>query len=253
MINPQTGTLQGARDVVECRDMARARIILIEDEQDIAALVGRRLEREGYEVAIVHDGQEGLQLVQRHPPDLLLLDLMLPGLDGLEIARRLKGSPVTAEIPIIMLTARSEEDDIIVGLGLGADDYMTKPFSMAVLTARIEAVMRRTQGVTEEDANLLRAGPVAVDPTRYVVSVDDVPIELTLTEFRLLEAIIKARGRVLTRDQLIDRAIGPDVVVTDRTIDVHITALRRKLGDVRWLVETVRGIGYRMADEPDET
>jgi DNA-binding response OmpR family regulator len=246
------GPLQAGRGVVELRAMAKTRIMLVEDEQDIATLVARRLRREGYEVTTADDGAEGLKCIQRDRPDLLLLDLMLPGIDGLEITRQLKGSPATAGIPIIMLTARSEEEDIVVGLGLGADDYITKPFSASVLVARIDAVMRRANSATDDEATDLRAGPVVIDSARYVATVDDEPIELTLTEFRLLEAIIKARGRVLTRDQLIDHAIGPDVIVTDRTIDVHITALRRKLGQARWLVETVRGIGYRLAEQADE-
>jgi DNA-binding response OmpR family regulator len=232
--------------------MALTRIMLIEDEQDIADLVARRLRREGYDVEIAHDGREGLARVQAAPPDLLLLDLMLPSVDGTAIARQLKSDVSTRNIPIIMLTARSEENDIVVGLGLGADDYITKPFSMAVLMARIEAVLRRVGGPAEDNSPTCRAGAVELDESRYVVAVAGEPVELTLTEFRILQAIIRARGRVLSRDQLIDRAIGEDVIVTDRTIDVHVTALRRKLGEARSLVETVRGVGYRLADESDE-
>jgi DNA-binding response OmpR family regulator len=176
---------------------------------------------------------------------------MLPELSGMEVLKAVREDPRTADIPVIMLTAKSAESDIVVGLHMGADDYVTKPFSMSVLKARIAAVLRRREGGSA-DTSLLSAGPVLVNLHTHQVLVNGDAVSLTLTEFRLLAAIISSRGRVLTRDQLIDRAIGADAVVMDRTIDVHLTALRRKLGSARKIIQTVRGVGYRLASESDE-
>jgi DNA-binding response OmpR family regulator len=179
---------------------------------------------------------------------------MLPGIDGTEVARRLKADTRTTHIPIIMLTAKGEETDVVVGLTLGADDYVTKPFSMKVLLARVGSVLRRAEtgpGAPGE-GGLLRAGPLSIDTLKHEVIVNDEVIKLTLTEFKLLSALLTARGRVLTRDQLMDKAMGTDVFVTDRAIDVHITAIRKKLGDANWLVNTVRGVGYRLRESPDD-
>src|SRR5688500_16444639 len=185
---------------------------------------------------------------------------MRPGLDGTGVARRRKGDARTQNIPIVMLTAKAEETDVIVGLTLGADDYVTKPFSMKILLARMASVLRRAEqtaaapaaGPGGEGGGILRAGPLAVDPAKHEVTVDGEPVKLTLTEFRLLTALVTARGRVLTRDQLMDKAMGADVFVTDRAIDVHVTAIRKKLGDAHWLVHTVRGVGYRLQETPEE-
>ena len=219
----------------------------------MAELVAMRLKREHYDVEVAHDGMEGLTKIRSSPPDLVLLDLMLPGVPGTEVATELRKDPSTAGVPIIMMTAKSEESDIVVGLHIGADDYVTKPFSMSVLLARIAAVLRRAERRETEGRDVLIAGPIRIDRNRHRVAVDGAPIALTLTEFRLLATIVAGRGRVLTRDQLIDKALGQDAVVTDRTIDVHITSLRRKLGKARDYVETVRGVGYRMASKEDET
>lgn len=235
--------------------MSKKRIIIVEDEKDIADLVAMRLKREGYDVEAAHDGLEGLRRIQSSPPDLVLLDLMLPKMSGMEITAELRKDSGTADVPIIMLTAKSEESDIVVGLHVGADDYVTKPFSMSVLLARIAALLRRVETKDREDKqseNLLHAGPITIDEQRHRVNVDGKPIPLTLTEFRLLVAVVTGKGRVLTRNQLIDKGMGIEAVVTDRTIDVHVTSLRRKLGKARKYIETVRGVGYRLASVDNE-
>jgi two-component system phosphate regulon response regulator PhoB len=232
--------------------MARKRIVIIEDEPDMAELVAMRLKREHYEPEVACDGIEGLDRVRCDPPDLVLLDIMLPGISGIEVLRELRSDPRTASVPVVMLTARTEDVDVVVGLELGADDYVTKPFSMSVLLARISAVLRRSDGLPAAKG-VLTAGPIRIDQERHQVEVDGRTVTLTPTEFRLLVAIVAARGRVLSRDQLINQVLGMDAVVTDRTIDVHLAGLRKKLGDAKRLIETVRGVGYRLAIEEDET
>jgi two-component system phosphate regulon response regulator PhoB len=235
--------------------MSKKRILVVEDERDMADLVAMRLKREGYLVDVAHDGEEGLQKVQSQPPDLALVDIMLPRLSGTDLVTEIRQDPRTAAVPIILMTAKGEEADIVVGLRLGADDYVTKPFSMSVLVARVAAVLRRAAAQAQGAKGAVRVGPVTIDTERHVVEVDGAPVTLTLTEFRLLTALVAARGRVLTRNQLIDQAMGINAIVTDRTIDVHMTALRRKLGEARSLIQTVRGIGYRISieeAEPDE-
>jgi len=233
--------------------MAKKKIVLVEDERDMAELVAMRLKREHYDVDVSHDGSEGLRKITGNHPDLVVLDIMLPGMSGTDVLKHLRNDPRTATIPVIMLTAKSEESDMVVGLHLGADDYVTKPFSMSVLMARIEAVLRRSESGLGPQKGNLTAGPVSINIDTHQVSVDGENVSLTLTEFKLLVAILSARGRILTRNQLIDHAMGVDAVVTDRTIDVHLTALRRKLGKARKLIQTVRGVGYRLATEDDET
>ncbi|HMB94613.1 MAG TPA: response regulator transcription factor, partial [Tepidisphaeraceae bacterium] len=187
-------------------------------------------------------------------PDLVILDLMLPGTDGTEVARRLKSDSRTAQIPIVMLTAKSEETDVVVGLTLGAADYVTKPFSMKILMARLNTILRRAESQQPtEDLGLLKAGPFTIDTSKHEVTVNGELAKLTLTEFKLLSALVNARGRVLSRDQLMDKAMGTDVFVTDRAIDVHVTAIRKKLGEASWLIHTVRGVGYRLQETPGET
>lgn len=231
------------------------RILVVDDEKDLVDLITYNLQRNGYDVLAAHDGNEALDLAQREQPDLIILDLMLPGIDGTEVARRLKADSRTAQIPIIMLTAKSEETDVVVGLTLGADDYVTKPFSVKILLARLTTVLRRRADAQQggEETGLLRAGPLLIDTSKHEVAVSGETVKLTLTEFKLLSALVSARGRVLTRDQLMDKAMGTDVFVTDRAIDVHITAIRKKLGEASWLIYTVRGVGYRLQETPDET
>ena len=228
--------------------MSGKRILVVEDERDMAELVAMRLKREHYEVSVAHDGVEGLDKVRATKPDLIVLDVMLPRLSGIDLLRQLRDDPATSNIAVVMLTARGEEGDIVAGLQIGADDYVTKPFKMAELVARIAAVLRRAEPPAAKGKGTLTIGPIEINQETYSVSNNGKNIQLTLTEFRLLVAIVAGRGRVLSRDQLIDRAIGQDAVVTDRTIDVHLAALRRKLGKARNYIETVRGVGYRLAE-----
>ena len=229
--------------------MSKKRILIVEDEADMAELVAARLRREGYIVEMAADGVEGLKRIRANPPDLALVDIMMPRLSGTDLVTELRQDPRTVAVPIILMTAKGEESDIVVGLRLGADDYVTKPFSMSVLVARVAAVLRRRAAGLDGSEHPIAIGPITIDPSRYIVEGDGEPVALTLTEFRLLTALVAARGRVLSRNQLIDQAMGLNTVVTDRTIDVHLTALRRKLGEARTFLQTVRGIGYRMATE----
>jgi two-component system alkaline phosphatase synthesis response regulator PhoP len=230
-------------------------ILVVDDEKDLLELISYNLQRNGYEVLTAANGAVALEMAQRQVPDMVLLDLMLPGLDGTEVARRMKADPRTANIPIIMLTAKAEETDVVVGLTIGADDYVTKPFSPKVLLARMNTVLRRTESTASSagsgEAGLLKAGSLVIDTNKHDVTVDGEPVKLTLTEFKLLTALVTARGRVLTRDQLMDKAMGTDVFVTDRAIDVHVTAIRKKLGTANWMIHTVRGVGYRLQESPD--
>jgi two-component system phosphate regulon response regulator PhoB len=233
----------------------RKRILVVEDEKDLNDLIKLNLERNGYQAFTASDGNTALEIAAREIPDLILLDLMMPGIDGTEVARRLKADPATANIPIVMLTAKSEETDVVVGLTIGADDYVTKPFSMKILLARLSTVLRRKDPATGagsfDSSALLKAGPLTIDPSKHEVTVNGTQVKLTLTEFKLLGALVTARGRVLSRDQLMDKAMGVDISVTDRAIDVHVTAIRKKLGEASYLIHTVRGVGYRLADSAE--
>src|SRR3954469_2990286 len=229
----------------------RKRILVVDDERDLCELIGMNLQRNGYEVLAAHDGPTGLDMARKQKPDMMILDVMMPGLSGRDVTMALRSDPDTASIPILMLTAKTEETDIIVGLSMGADDYVTKPFSMKVLMARVSAVLRRKASI-EPASGILAAGPVVVDQAKHEVTVSGRPVNLTPTEFKLLSAILSARGRVLSRDQLMDRAMGADVFVTDRAIDVHITAVRKKLGEFAWMIHTVRGVGYRLLERKEE-
>jgi two-component system, OmpR family, alkaline phosphatase synthesis response regulator PhoP len=228
--------------------MARTRILVVDDEPDILELVQYNLSKAQYEVVGVESGEEALVQVRTTPPDLIVLDLMLPGVDGLEVCRALKRDTRTAAVPIVMLTARGEEADIVAGLELGADDYLTKPFSPRVLLARIRAVLRRlhTESVAE-DAVITHHGLV-LHPGRHEVLVEGQPVPLTLTEFRVLHLLARHPGWVFTRNQIIAAAQGADVSVTERAVDVHIVSLRRKLGTIGEAIETIRGVGYRLQE-----
>jgi two-component system, OmpR family, alkaline phosphatase synthesis response regulator PhoP len=232
--------------------MSRKRVLIVEDERDMAELLAMQLQREGYLVEVADDGQEALARIRPAPPDLIVLDLMLPGMSGLDLAKEIRSSPRTAGALILMLTARAEDVDVVVGLRMGADDYVTKPFSMPVLLARVATLLRRDSQRTDAAKSLLKAGPVVIDQERHTVEVDGKPVLLTLTEFRLLTSLAAARGRVVTRNLLIDQAVGADAIINDRTIDVHLAALRRKLGKARDVIETVRGLGYRLSDKQGE-
>ena len=237
------------------RAQTRRRILIVDDERDIVDLVRYNLNKNGYEALVATDGAQALEIARKEMPDLIVLDLMLPGLHGTEVARKLKADSRTAGIPIVMLTAKGEETDVVVGLTLGADDYVTKPFSIKILLARLATVLRRTDAgaAIVEGGAPLTAGPLSIDTAKHEVAVSGETIKLTLTEFKLLSALVGARGRVLTRDQLMDKAMGADAFVTDRAIDVHVTAIRKKLGKASWLVHTVRGVGYRLRESAEET
>jgi len=229
--------------------MVQKRILLIEDEKDIAELIRHHLAREGYAVSRAATGEEGLRLARADPPSLILLDLMLPGVDGLEVCRALKRQRGTDAIPIVMLTAKSEESDIVAGLELGADDYITKPFSPPVLVARLRAVLRRRSRPAPAETEPIEFRGLSIHPGRHEVRVNGKPVELTATEFRLLRLLAGRPGWVFTRSQIVDAVRGEDYPVTERSVDVHIVGLRKKLGRAGEWIETVRGVGYRFQEE----
>ncbi len=230
--------------------MERKTVLIIDDEKDLLELVGYNLEKEGFVVREAADGESGLTAAVRELPDVIILDLMLPGIDGLEVCRSLRSNERTARIPLIMLTAKSAETDRVLGLELGADDYITKPFSPRELTARIKAVLRRAS-LPQSPPEVIQRRKLTVDLSRREVTCGKTAILLTATEFRLLQFFALHPGRVYTRDQLIDNALGKEISVLDRTIDVHITGLRKKLGSCGKYIETVRGFGYRFKEEDD--
>jgi two-component system phosphate regulon response regulator PhoB len=228
----------------------REKIVVIEDEADILEVIEYNLAREGYRILTSRDGEEGLALAKREAPSLVLLDLMLPSLDGIEVCRLLKSDPVTSAIPVIMVTAKGEESDAVLGLGLGADDYVKKPFSPKELVARVKAVLRRGPVRDERrPRERIERGGLVIDATRHEVSVDGEVAVLTATGFRLIHFLASHPGRVFTRDELLSRVIGDGSVVIDRNIDVHVVAIRKKLGRYRDLIETIRGVGYRFREE----
>lgn len=230
--------------------MARTRILIIEDERDLTDVLSYNLQREGYEPLVAHDGLEGLRKAQTLLPDLIILDLMLPGMAGHDICRELRAGERTREIPIIILSAKSEETDQVVGFSLGADDYVTKPPSVKVLLQRIKALQRRLEG-GKEPIDVVEYLDVKIDRVRHRAYVKGRELDLTPTEFRLLECLLRQPGRAFTRHQLMDAAIGEGAIVLERTIDVHIKTLRRKLGDID-LIETVRGVGYRFRERHED-
>jgi two-component system phosphate regulon response regulator PhoB len=220
-------------------------VLVVEDEPDIRGLIVHHLERDGFRCRTAASGGEALARVRSAPPDLVVLDLMLPGMDGLEVCRRLRGDPATAALPIIMLTAKADEIDRVVGLEMGADDYLAKPFSTKELVARVRAVLRRAR--PGETARALTVGGVSLDPSRHVVTVGGRPVELTPKEFDLLHALLAAAGRVLSREHLLNRVWGYARAdeIESRTVDVHIRRLRAKLGAEERRIATIKGVGYR--------
>jgi two-component system phosphate regulon response regulator PhoB len=224
----------------------RTRVLIIEDERSLTDILTYNLQREGYDPIVAHDGQEGLRKAQTLLPDLIVLDLMLPSLGGLEICRELRAGERTRHIPILILTAKAEETDQVVGFSMGADDYVTKPFSVKVLLQRIKALQRRAEGGGEA-TDVIEYLDVRIDRVRHRAYVEGRELDLTPTEFRLLECMLRQPGRAFTRPQLMDAAIGEGAIVLERTIDVHIKTLRRKLGTGD-LIETVRGVGYRFRE-----
>src|SRR5579885_243409 len=224
----------------------RTRVLVIEDERALTEVLSYNLQREGYETIVAHDGQEGLRKAQTLLPDLILLDIMLPRLSGFDVCRELRSGERTRDIPIIIISAKAEETDQIVGFSLGADDYVTKPFHVKVLLQRIKALQRRLEGVADQVDVVEHLG-VSIDRVRHRAYAEGRELELTPTEFRLLECLLRQPGRAFTRHQLMDAAIGEGAIVLERTIDVHVKTLRRKLGTTD-LIETVRGHGYRFRE-----
>jgi two-component system, OmpR family, phosphate regulon response regulator PhoB len=229
-----------------------AYVLVVEDEPDIAALVAYHLARDSYRVRTAGDGMEAIRLVERERPDLVILDLMLPSVSGLDVLRELRSRPELEALPVILLTARKEEQDRIEGLQLGADDYVPKPFSPQELVLRVGAVLRRVrqQPVTEGGGRFLRVGPVSMDTGAAIARVDGQPLDLTPIEYRLLATLMERRGRVQSRRQLLQSVWDTTADITTRTVDMHVQRLRRKLGPAAAWVETVRGFGYRFRGDP---
>ncbi len=228
--------------------VSKPRVLVIEDEPDILEVITYNLEREGYKVIACRNGEQGLSRIRTDNPDLCVLDLMLPGMDGVEVCRQVKSDPVTRAIPVIMVTAKGEESDIVLGLGIGADDYITKPFSPRELVARVKVVLRRGPLRDESAGDRIVRGGLTIDLGRHEARVDDELVNLTPTEMRLLHFLASHPGRVFPRAHLLSRVIGENAVVTDRNIDVHVRALRQKLGAQANCIETVRGVGYRFGE-----
>ena len=233
--------------------MVRQSVLVVEDEEDIRELVSYNLLKEGYQVAGVASGEDALAAVESKTPDLILLDIMLPGLDGLRVCRKLKENPKFESIPIVMLTTKGEEPDIVAGLNMGADDYITKPFSPRVLLARVQAVLRRAEADhdvsrEEQESEIVEIRDLMIHPGRHEVFVCHKPVELTATEFKLLYLLARRPGWVFTRQQILDGVHGDNYAITDRAVDVQIVGQRRKLSSVGSYIETVRGVGYRFKE-----
>jgi two-component system alkaline phosphatase synthesis response regulator PhoP len=227
-------------------------ILVIEDDKDILELIRYNLQKEHYQVTIADNGEEALEIIQKDPPNLILLDLMLPGIDGLEICRILKADSSLAMIPIIMVSAKGEETDIVLGLELGAEDYIVKPFSPRVLIARIRTVLRRKSKPPTDISQPIRINELTIHPGKREVLLSNKPLDLTFTEFELLYHLASRPGWVFTRYQIVNAVKGDDYPVTDRSVDVQIAGLRKKLGDYGDMIETIRGIGYRFSDKEIE-
>ncbi|MCK4294675.1 MAG: response regulator [Planctomycetes bacterium] len=226
--------------------MAKRKILIVEDDRDITEMVEYNLKEEGFETISAPNGRTGVELAGKHRPDLIILDIMLPVMDGFEVCRTLKSDPSTANIPIIILSAKSQETDKVLGLELGADDYVTKPFSPRELIARTRAILRR--GRERRLTTRTQRGDIVIDGTKHKVTVRREEVSLTFTEFKLLEFLAQRPGVVLSRDKILDAVIGENAIVCDRTVDAHIKSLRRKLGPARGYIETIRGAGYRFRE-----
>ncbi len=231
--------------------MARESVLVVDDEEDILELIEYNLEKEGYTVKTVKTGEECLSIVEKLSPEIVILDLMLPGLDGLEVCKRLKQSEPTRTVPVLMLTAKSEDSDIVSGLELGADDYITKPFSPKVLIARVRAVLRRAseQASEKPKETKIRVHDIVIDVSRHEVACSGEMVALSATEFGILEFLARNPGWVFSRNKIIDTVKGKDYPVTERSVDVQILGLRKKLGDQGKYIQTVRGVGYRLQAE----
>ena len=226
--------------------MART-ILVIDDEPELVKLLDYNLSKAGYLVLSARDGESGLAAARKHAPDAIILDVMMPGLDGWEVCKRLRQDPSTSALPVLMLTAKADEGDRVLGLELGADDYVGKPFGVRELLARVKALLRRSE-VASSSPEVLKTGKIVIDSSRRTVTASGKPVALTATEFNLLKALAEREGRVISREDLLSLARGDEVAVMDRTVDVHVAALRKKLGKVGEMIETVRGVGYRLKE-----
>lgn len=229
--------------------MSKRQILVVDDEEDILELVRFNLSKEGYQVICAATGEKAVEIARSEFPDLIVLDLMLPGIDGLEVAKFLKNDPETQDIPIVMLTAKGEESDVVTGLELGADDYVAKPFSPKILAARVRAVLRRKAAAPPDGSEVVKIHNLVIHPGRREVRVDGKPVDLTFTEFGVLSYLVRRPGWVFTRSQIVDAVRGTDYFVTDRSVDVQIVGLRKKLGFTGKYIETVRSVGYRFKGE----
>lgn len=225
-----------------------SKVLIIEDDRALVEVLAYNLRQAGYDVEAAYDGMDGLTQTRLKSPDIVVLDLMLPVMDGIEVCRRLRSDPHTSETLVLMLTAKTEEADQLVGFSVGADDYVTKPYSTRLLLERIRALERRRRSGAVSDADIVSLSGVTVDRRRHQASVAGRVLNLTRSEFRLLETLVRQPGRAFNRTELINAALGEDTIVLERTIDVHIRAIRRKLGEAADVVETVRGVGYRFRD-----
>jgi two-component system phosphate regulon response regulator PhoB len=231
--------------------MKKARILVVDDEPDLVELVAHHLRKEHYEVTTAGDGETALAEARRRVPDLVVLDLMLPGMDGLEVCRKLRADARTQHVPIVMLTAKGEESDAVIGLAQGADDYVRKPFGIKELVARIATRLRGTQDSDpQEMQKVSRFGDLVIDPVKHEVSLADQSITLTMTEFKLLQYLVVHRGRAYTRNELLNAVLGQDAIVIDRNVDVHVATLRKKLGAYGNHILTIRGLGYKFRETP---
>jgi len=230
--------------------MSNERILVVDDEEDILELVRYNLTREGYHVTGALTGEDALNKARSEAFDLIVLDLMLPGIDGLEVAKRLKNSPKTEQVPIVILSAKGEDADIVTGLELGADDYITKPFSPRIMIARVRTALRRKTSKPKDEAAVIHIFELEIHPGRRSVLAAGKPVDLTFTEFQVLSLLARRPGWVFTRSMIVDAVHGDDYPVTDRSVDVQIVGLRKKLGGCGKYIETVRGVGYRMKESP---
>lgn len=232
--------------------MKKSRILVVDDEPDLVELVRHHLAREHYDVVTAADGETGLAEARRRIPDLVVLDLMLPGIDGLEVCRRLRSDPRTTHIPIVMLTAKGEESDAVIGLSQGADDYVRKPFGMKELVARIATRLRAadTRTPAGDTQKVARFGELVIDSVKHEVTIAGQPVKLTVTEFKLLRHLVMNRGRAFTRNELLNAVLGQDAYIIDRNVDVHVATLRKKLGDYGGHILTIRGLGYKFRETP---
>jgi len=228
--------------------MAKEHIVVVDDEEDLLELINYNLSKEGYRVTCLPTGEGAMRIIKSQQPDLVLLDLLLPGVDGLELCRIIKSDPETRHVPVVMLTAKAEDADVVTGLELGADDYITKPFSPRILLARIRAVLRRRPKEAADEESVIKVHEIVVHPGRHEVLIGGEPVALTFTEFRLLHFLAQRPGWAFSRNQIVDAVRGDGYVVTERSVDVQVAGLRKKLGDFGGYIETVRGVGYRFKE-----